>query len=41
MDKNTLFEEISQRLASILPMAENASQEVKAKIDGAIKHAMT
>ncbi len=40
MDKNTLFEEISQRLGSILPMAENASHEIKAKIDSAIKHAM-
>ena len=40
MDKKALFEEISQRLASVVPLAENASHEIKAKIDGAIKHAM-
>jgi len=40
MDKNALFEEISQRLAGVLPMAENASAEIKAKIDAAIKRAM-
>jgi hypothetical protein len=40
MNKNQLFEEISQRLSSVLPMAENASHEVKAKIDGAIRHAL-
>lgn len=40
MNKNHLFEEISQRIASVLPMAENAGAEIKAKIDGAIKHAL-
>lgn len=40
MDKNDLFEEISQRLASVLPMAETASAEAKAKLDAALKRGL-
>ena len=40
MNKNQLFEEISERIASVLPMAESAGIEIKAKIDATVKRAM-
>ncbi|MFK7865735.1 MAG: accessory factor UbiK family protein [Pseudohongiellaceae bacterium] len=40
MSKNDLFEEFSQRMASLLPMAEEMSNEAKAKLSQGVKHAL-
>lgn len=40
MSKNDLFEEISQRMASLLPMAEEMSKDAKEKLSQGFKHTL-
>lgn len=40
MSKNDLFEEISQRMASLLPMAEEMSKDAKEKLSQSFKHTL-
>lgn len=41
MKKNDLLDEIGQRMASLLPMAEELSGEAKAKLSQTFKRALT
>lgn len=40
MIKNDLLDEISQRMASLLPMAEELSSDAKAKLNQGLKRAL-